>query len=211
LQPDVHCSVPFAVGGRCLSEPLLKRNVVVCGALFAAAFATTLLYTSGAGGLLGKATEALHHVSASPAPRIAVSPQSPAAVATPVPVAASVASAAVPTPREPTATEMQAFTRLQEQARSDEAEERGDALRRLAVIPGPQVVQALGQSLREDADIRNRLIAVTSLQRLGEQFGDAQWLIRDALRIAADDRDEVLSLQAQAAHEALLKKLGAQR
>lgn len=194
-----------------MPESLSKRNAVVASGLFVAAFAATLAYTSG-GSLAGKVAE-LMRTQAGAAPHLASIPRVQISVApgTAASAAEAATSVAGPTPRAPTALEMQTFTRLQEQVRSEEGEERGDALRRLGSIPGPQAVLALGQSLREDADVRNRLIAVSSLQALAERFGDEQWLVRDALRLAMDDQDELLASQARVAHDALLKKLGTQR
>lgn len=195
-----------------MPESLSRRNVAVASGLFVAAFAATLAYTN-AGSLAGKVAELVRTTRANAAPPASITSVQTSAVAsdTAPSVAEEPASIAVPTPRAPTALEMQTFTRLQEQIRSEEGEERGDALRRLGSIPGPQAVLALGQSLREDADVRNRLIAVSSLQSLAERFGDEQWLVRDALRLAMDDQDELLATQARAAHDTLLKKLGAQR
>lgn len=113
---------------------------------------------------------------------------------------------------EPTVDEVQASVPLREQATAaEEGEERGDAIRRLARFPGAETVRALIQSLQQDADVRNRLIAIESLRTCAERFGDADWVIRNALGIAAHAPDEVVAAQARGAYQEISARLGTRR
>jgi len=127
------------------------------------------------------------------------------------------AAAQQPTPRrEPTAEESQTIARLSEAVRpqgettSEDAEKRGDAIRQLATLPGPQAAQALVHAARNDDDPRNRILAVEALRRAGAG-GDANWVIRDALREASSSTDEIIAAQARAAYDELVAKLGTER
>jgi hypothetical protein len=117
---------------------------------------------------------------------------------------------------EPTAEQLQTIARLSEQVMpreettAEEAEERGNAIRQLATLPGPQAAQALVHAIRNDVDPRNRILAVEALRRAGAN-GDASWAIRDALREASTSSDEVVAAQARAAYDELVAKLGVQR
>jgi hypothetical protein len=132
----------------------------------------------------------------------------------PAPGAPSAAQAAPR--REPTAEQLQTIARLsqqvmpREETTAEEAEERGNAIRQLAALPGPQAAQALVHAIRNDVDPRNRILAVEALRRAGAN-GDASWAIRDALREAASSSDEVVAAQARAAYDELVAKLGTQR
>ena len=61
--------------------------------------------------------------------------------------------------REPTAEQLQTIARLSEQVMppgettSEDAEKRGDAIRQLATLPGPQAAQALVHAVRNDVDL----------------------------------------------------------
>jgi hypothetical protein len=118
--------------------------------------------------------------------------------------------------REPTAEQRQTIARLseevmpREETTSEEAEKRGDAIRQLATLPGPQAVQALVHAIRNDVDPRNRILAVEALRKAASG-GDTDWVIRDALREASTSSDEVIAAQARAAYDDLIAKLGTQR
>lgn len=120
-------------------------------------------------------------------------------------------------PREPTAEQLQTIARLSEQVMpqgettSEDAEKRGDAIRRLATLPGSQSVQALVHAIRNDADPRNRILAVEALKRSASVDGDPNRIIRDALREASSSNDEIVAAQARAAYDNLITKLGTQR
>jgi hypothetical protein len=198
-------------------EFLLKRNAVVAATLFGAAFTAVLLYANA----VGTSAQAPGSVEASSVEASSVEDVVPAAdsrraesippARTDLPRSESPA-AATARARSPTAEEVEAAARFREQiATSEEGEERGDAIRRLARIPDPQAVLALTQALRTDTDVRNRLLAVESLRRSAEEFADPQWVIRDALRSAADDPDEIISTQARSSYDEILKRLGTQR
>jgi hypothetical protein len=138
----------------------------------------------------------------------------PSEAGTSAPGAATATQAA--SRREPTAEQLQTIARLselvmpREETTAEEAEERGNAIRQLAALPGPQAAQALVHAIRNDVDPRNRILAVESLRRAGAS-GDAGWAIRDALRETAASSDEVVAAQARAAYDELVAKLGTQR
>lgn len=119
-------------------------------------------------------------------------------------------------PAAPHREQLQTIARLSEQVMpreettAEEAEERGNAIRQLATLPGPQAAQALVHAIRNDVDPRNRILAVEALRRAGAN-GDTGWAIRDALREASSSSDEVVAAQARAAYDELVGKLGTQR
>jgi hypothetical protein len=80
---------------------------------------------------------------------------------------------------------------------AEENEQRGDAIRRLAA--SPVNTQPLVYALRNDADIRNRILAIDGLRRAALS-GSTDRTITIALTEASSSDDEVIASQA---HEAL--------
>jgi hypothetical protein len=103
----------------------------------------------------------------------------------------------------------QSVADLEERLAAEDREERAIAVRHLASIPGKDAVQTLLRVLREDPAVRNRILAIESLRRSGEAFGDREWTIRDALRTAAEEHDEVISSTARDGYDQLMTHLGA--
>lgn len=118
--------------------------------------------------------------------------------------------------RDPTPEQLQTVARLseevmpREETTAEHAERRGDAIRQLGTLPGPQAAEALIHATRNDVDPRNRILAIEALRRAGAA-GDANWVIRDALRDASTSSDEVIAAQARAAYDELVAKLGTER
>jgi hypothetical protein len=80
---------------------------------------------------------------------------------------------------------------------AEENEQRGDAIRRLAA--SPVNTQPLVYALRNDADSRNRILAIDGLRRAALS-GSTDRTITIALTEASSSDDEVIASQA---HEAL--------
>jgi len=85
---------------------------------------------------------------------------------------------------------------------AEENEQRGDALRRLGQSGNADAVSGLVYALRNDVDVRNRILAVDGLRRAA-LAGNADRTITDALADAARSDDEVIAAQARAALDEL--------
>jgi hypothetical protein len=127
------------------------------------------------------------------------------------------APAAIVRPHEPTTQQLELIGQLYEQvavpteeASMEVREKRGNEIREIANLHGPQATQALVSALRNDSDIRNRLLAVEALHRAGVD-GDADWQIRNVLHDVSLSQDEVVAPHARDAYDDLVKRLDAQR
>ncbi|HKU89006.1 MAG TPA: HEAT repeat domain-containing protein [Steroidobacteraceae bacterium] len=85
---------------------------------------------------------------------------------------------------------------------AEENEQRGDAIRQLGASTHPESVPALVYALRNDIDVRNRILAINALLRAG-LAGNTDPAIADALAEASRSDDEVVASQAQQALTAL--------
>lgn len=125
---------------------------------------------------------------------------------------APAAVTAAPKKNEPTADQLkviddlkqQVAIRTEEGAAMEEREARGDAIREVGKLSGPQVTEALIAALRNDSDIRNRILAVEGLRRAAAA-GDEGGRIREALREASTSANEVIAGHAREAYDALAK------
>ena len=81
---------------------------------------------------------------------------------------------------------------------AEENEQRGDAIRRLSTAPAANAAQSLIYALRNDVDIRNRILAIDGLRRAA-LAGDPHRGIDDALLEASRSGDEVIASQASQA------------
>jgi hypothetical protein len=119
-------------------------------------------------------------------------------------------------PREPSAEQLQLISQLRDQvmpqgeSTAEDAEDRGNAIRQLATLPGSLAAQALIHVVRNEEDPRNRILAIEGLRRAGAA-GDADGMIRDALSEASSSSDEVIAAQARAVYDELVAELGAKR
>jgi hypothetical protein len=85
---------------------------------------------------------------------------------------------------------------------AEENEQRGDAIRQLGASTHPESVPALVYALRNDIDVRNRILAINALLHAG-LAGNTDPAIADALAEASRSDDEVVASQAQQALTAL--------
>jgi hypothetical protein len=81
---------------------------------------------------------------------------------------------------------------------AEEDEQRGDAIRRLSSVAGASNVQPLIYALRNDVDIRNRILAINGLRRAA-LAGNPDRAISDALLEASRSGDDVIASQARQA------------
>lgn len=81
---------------------------------------------------------------------------------------------------------------------AEENEQRGDAIRRLSAAPAADTAQPLIYALRNDVDIRNRILAIDGLRRAA-LAGNPDRAINDALVDASRSSDEVIASQARQA------------
>jgi hypothetical protein len=81
---------------------------------------------------------------------------------------------------------------------AEENEQRGDAIRRLSTAPAVDAAQPLIYALRNDVDIRNRILAIDGLRRAA-LAGNPDHGIADALAEASRSGDEVIASQANQA------------
>lgn len=81
---------------------------------------------------------------------------------------------------------------------AEENEQRGDAIRRLASSPAADTTQPLVYALRNDVDVRNRILAIDGLRRAA-LAGNPDRSIGDALVEASRSSDEVIASQARQA------------
>jgi hypothetical protein len=81
---------------------------------------------------------------------------------------------------------------------AEENEQRGDAIRRLSAAPAADTAQPLIYALRNDVDIRNRILAIDGLRRAA-LAGNSDRGIDDALVDASRSSDEVIASQARQA------------
>jgi len=81
---------------------------------------------------------------------------------------------------------------------AEENEQRGDAIRRLGSSQAPGNAQPLIHALRNDVDIRNRILAIDGLRRAA-LAGNPDRGIYDALVEASRSDDEVIASQARQA------------
>jgi hypothetical protein len=81
---------------------------------------------------------------------------------------------------------------------AEENEQRGDVIRRLSAAPAPDTAQPLIYALRNDVDIRNRILAIDGLRRAA-LAGNPDRGINDALVDASRSSDEVIASQARQA------------
>jgi hypothetical protein len=78
---------------------------------------------------------------------------------------------------------------------AEQNEQRGDAIRRLGSSPTVDTAQPLIYVLRNDVDIRNRILAIDGLRRAA-LAGEPDRGINDALLEATRSSDEVIASQA---------------
>jgi len=81
---------------------------------------------------------------------------------------------------------------------AEENEQRGDAIRRLSAAPAADTAQPLIYALRNDVDIRNRILDIDGLRRAA-LAGNPDRGINDALVDASRSSDEVIASQARQA------------
>jgi hypothetical protein len=81
---------------------------------------------------------------------------------------------------------------------AEENEQRGDAIRRLGASDNGEAVPGLVYALRNDVDVRNRILAIDGLRRAA-LAGNTDSRITDALGDVARADDELLAAQARAA------------
>jgi hypothetical protein len=193
------------------SNPMASRALLLCASsrqrlipaiLFAAAFAAVVAFANR-----GDDPEER------PAERVATAPAVPAATASSPAATQVVSSEVIPAPRrkEPTAEQLQAIDDLKQQvtastpdAPMEEREERGNAIREVSAVSGPQAIQGLIAALRVDSDRRNRILAIEGLRRAAAA-GDPGGAIRDALREASTSGDEVIAEHAREAYDAIAR------
>ena len=82
-----------------------------------------------------------------------------------------------------------------EESTAEENEQRGDAIRQLGSSTNPQAVPALVYALRNDVDIRNRILAIDGLRRAA-LAGNSDRAITDVLLEGSRSGDEVIASQA---------------
>lgn len=85
-----------------------------------------------------------------------------------------------------------------EETTAEEDEQRGDVIRRLGASADPLAVPSVIHALRNDVDIRNRILAIDGLRRAA-LAGNTDRAITDALADAARSADEVIASQASQA------------
>jgi hypothetical protein len=83
-----------------------------------------------------------------------------------------------------------------EETTAEENESRGDAIRKLGASPSPDAISALAYALRNDADVRNRILAVNSLRR-SALAGNGDSAIVSALREASNAADSTVASVAR--------------
>jgi hypothetical protein len=81
---------------------------------------------------------------------------------------------------------------------AEENEQRGDAIRQLGSNPSADSTSALIYALRNDVDVRNRILAIDGLRRAA-LAGSTDRAIPDALVDASRSGDEVIASQASQA------------
>jgi hypothetical protein len=195
-----------------LHSPVSRRRFFMPAVLFVDAFAAVIAFANRdhfpdtdaepSGNAVVSAPTAAPGVAASPAPSL----EKPAAQ-----LPASPAATAAPRHNEPSAEQLQAIEDLKQQvvastpdAPMEEREERGDAIREVSNLSGPQAVQALIAALRGDSDRRNRILAVEGLRRAAAA-GDKDGAIREALREASTSSDEIIAEHAREVYSALAR------
>jgi hypothetical protein len=160
-----------------------------------AVFATVLLV---AGRKVPAASPAQAHLpaalEASPVPAFPQHEARPAEAALENPAP----SASAPALDDASVAELERQAMPMEETTAEENEQRGDVLRRLRASENPAAVPALVYALRNDVDIRNRILAIDGLRRaaLAENRDRA---IVDALAEASRSGDEVIASQASQA------------
>lgn len=111
------------------------------------------------------------------------------------------ARAPVPQLPAPSAAEVADLSRQVmplDETTAEENEQRGDAIRRLSAAPAADTTQPLIYALRNDVDIRNRILAIDGLRRAAIA-GNSNRGIVDALVEASRSSDEVIASQANQA------------
>lgn len=81
---------------------------------------------------------------------------------------------------------------------AEENEQRGDVIRQLGTSTNPEAVAPLAYAMRNDSDIRNRILAINGLLRAG-LAGNPDRAIVDTLAEASRSDDEVIASQARQA------------
>lgn len=194
-------------------RPLRRR--IVPAVLFLVAFATVVAI-SNRNRLLSLARTAVERSASAPnvLPEARASVARVAQVPTSAGPAAPAAATAHPAPRKaaPTAEQVKVIddlkqsvsARTEEGGAMEEREARGNAIREVGNLSAPQATQALISALRNDSDLRNRILAVEGLRRAAVA-GDEDGAIHEALREASTSANEVIAEHAREAYNALAK------
>ncbi len=137
-----------------------------------------------------------------PSEPVASAPLTPAPASQPVANAQNdPARKAAPELPAPSAVEIADLSRQvmpMDETTAEENEQRGDAIRRLSAAPAADAAQPLIYALRNDVDIRNRILAIDGLRRAA-LAGNPERGINDALVDASRSSDEVIASQARQA------------